>query len=208
LPEAFIFFYFATLKRRCRRLPFIAGVAKIPVISAAKRELGPETGARDPLPGPRSARVVAGRCPTYPSVGDLVGDAGQRAPDTRPATTSALRIRDLRCPAATRAAPYTLGRVVRSGDALVSRGARPAVSTTGYSRSPFVAATAEDAATAALAGRSEASTRYASSGPSHTSGSCACRTRQPLYARASRSEAMPHAVATRGRADAMSSRRI
>jgi cytochrome c peroxidase len=55
-----------------------------------------------------------------------------------------------------------------------------AVPTAAYSRSPFVAAPAGDAATAALAGRSEASTRYASAGPSHTNGSCACRTRQPL----------------------------
>jgi hypothetical protein len=43
-------------------------------LTRIRGNLGPETGARDPLPGPRSARVVAGQCPTYPSVGDLVAD--------------------------------------------------------------------------------------------------------------------------------------
>ena len=83
----------------------------------------------------------------------------------------------------------------------------PSCCRAGYSRPLLVSATAAGRATAALDGRSETSTRYAWSGPSHTSGSSACRTTQALYARASRSEDIAHAVIMRGSAVAMSNRR-
>src|SRR5215470_5108213 len=78
---------------------------------------------------------------------------------------------------------------------------------TGYSRPLFVSSPADVAGTAAFAGRSEASTRYAWSGASHTSVSWACRRAQALYARASRSEDIAHAAMMRGSAVAMSNRR-